>query len=193
MAARVGDDLQPLEASAIGEGERLVEDNHLARARARFGGLGATGDGVFAAASPPLQRMLSGRSASADRGSMRGNRTHMAPSTLPCPCSRRCSPRGRAEYGVRPRFLGIGGAWLVLLAGEEVRHILRFAVQFVGHCTVSELARRSGSGSEPVPSSSRSASLAISAFFRWSMSCADCSPFASRNASRMRAFGTRPR
>ena len=59
MAARIGDDLQPLEAPAIGEGERLVEDNHLARARARLGGLGATGGGVFAATSPPLQRMLS--------------------------------------------------------------------------------------------------------------------------------------
>jgi hypothetical protein len=59
MAAWIGDDLQPLEASTIGEGERLVEDNRLARARARLGGLGATGDGVFAATRPPLQRMLS--------------------------------------------------------------------------------------------------------------------------------------
>ena len=58
MAARIGDDLQPLEASAIGEGERLVEDDHLARARARLGGLGATGGGVFAASSPPLQRIF---------------------------------------------------------------------------------------------------------------------------------------
>jgi hypothetical protein len=36
MAARVGDDLHLLEPSAIGEGERFVEDDHLSRAWARF-------------------------------------------------------------------------------------------------------------------------------------------------------------
>ena len=34
---------------------------------------------------------------------------------------------------------------------------------------------------------------AMSPFFRWSMSCADGSPFASRTASRMRGLVTRPR
>ena len=59
--------------------------------------------------------------------------------------------------------------------------------------TASISTRRSGSGSQPVPSSSRSASFAISPFLRWSMSCTDGSPLASRTASRIRGLVTRPR
>ncbi len=79
MAARVGDDLQPLEAPAIGERERLVEDDHLPGARARLGGLRATGGGVFAAVEPAIAPHIRGRSASADRGSVRGNRDSYGP------------------------------------------------------------------------------------------------------------------
>ena len=50
-------------------------------------------------------------------------------------------------------------------------------------------ASRSGSGSQRVSSSRRSASLAISLFLRWSMSCMAPSPLASRTASRIRALG----
>ena len=52
---------------------------------------------------------------------------------------------------------------------------------------------RSGSGTQPVPASSSSAAVAISAFFRWAMRWAASSPFASRTASRMRPLVTRPR
>ena len=47
------------------------------------------------------------------------------------------------------------------------------------------------SGNQPLPLSKRSASVAISPFFRWSSNCAVPSPFASRTASRIRALGTR--
>jgi hypothetical protein len=57
----------------------------------------------------------------------------------------------------------------------------------------SAIRSRSGSGSQPVPSSRRSASRAMSVFLRSSISCVACSPFASRTASRMRALVTRPR
>jgi hypothetical protein len=43
-------------------------------------------------------------------------------------------------------------------------------------CADVTSTRRSGSGNQPESSRRRSASLAISAFFRWSISCADGSP-----------------
>src|SRR5438132_857982 len=58
MAPRIGDDLQVVEASAIGEGEGFVENDRLASAWARLGLSRATGRGVCAAVVPPAPRVL---------------------------------------------------------------------------------------------------------------------------------------
>src|SRR5277367_6193695 len=58
MAPRIGDDFQAVEASAIGEGERFVENDRLASAWAWLGQPRATGGGVGAAIIPPAPRVL---------------------------------------------------------------------------------------------------------------------------------------
>ncbi|TLG72669.1 hypothetical protein FEV16_14625 [Methylocystis sp. B8] len=57
----------------------------------------------------------------------------------------------------------------------------------------SKFCVRKTSGSQPLPSSRRSASAAMSAFFRWSIICAVASPFASRTAVRICVFVTFPK
>jgi hypothetical protein len=57
MAARVGDDLQPVEAPAIGEGERFIEDDRLPGARAWPVAPYATGGSVGAPIGLPAPRV----------------------------------------------------------------------------------------------------------------------------------------
>src|ERR1700722_17181594 len=58
MAARIGEDLQPIETPAVGEGERFVEDDRLPGARTWLGPPRATGGGVGAAVGPPSLGVL---------------------------------------------------------------------------------------------------------------------------------------
>ena len=107
--------------------------------------------------------------------------------------ARRAGPQSvrgsRSRLAIKRSFCGVqlwpivvAGTVSILVVGEESS-----SGPASPSCSAGDAARstrRSGSGSQPTPSRRRSASFAISVFFRWSISCAAGSPFASRTASR---------
>lgn len=83
---------------------------------------------------------------------------------------------------------------LLTVTCEEIWQIVGFGPHVIRRIVpTSRSTIRSGSGNQPVSASRRSASCAMSPFFRWSISCADRSPAPSLTASMMRGLVTRPR
>lgn len=102
--------------------------------------------------------------------------------------------RGSSFSRDKVRFIGGLRGDLLVVAGEECgqRRIVVLALParppaWTPASSIGAVAPRAG---QPVSASSRSASSAMSPFFRWSMSCAACSPTPSRTACRMRGLVT---
>ena len=120
--------------------------------------------------------------------------------------NRRRRSKGAPDHQSRPAVGGLfggGGRARPFFLGLELRVVFVFAKEIRQSLGLANLAdRRVGLhpglrdtqrlGQPARAVESRSASLAMSTFFRCSMSRAECSPFASRTASIMRTFGTRP-
>ncbi|QKD19172.1 hypothetical protein [Mesorhizobium sp. NZP2077] len=85
-------------------------------------------------------------------------------------------------------FVPVTSQSTLVVTREEVRQSFVCAVGIVLDRFDIKVDKPQGSGSQPRSASTRSASLAISSFLRWSISWAARSPSPSRTASIIRAW-----